>query len=239
MYAIYDERNEDIFDEKEFIISEAEGIIRKIQNDNPELFEKIKNMQDGVRCIRKSNDNKYVVLCRFGKHYSFYITDEKGDILSQNEDEAIRLIKAEPSEIGFKNMPEGANKIISNTFNVFRKRMKESQLDKDKRFKSRTKEQDYVIRNLELQLTNLNEFSEEYEQRKITISNLLRIFSATISTGINKHLRILYRKRLSGEELLSELIRIVNEYDLLRERKNIEEDKQEIPKIICGEIFIK
>lgn len=239
MYAVYDERNEDIFDEKEFIVSEAEGIIRKIQKDNPALFEKIKNMQDGVRCIRQSNENKFVILCRLGKHYSFYITNEKGKILSQNEDEAIKLIKASPSEMGFNAVPKGANKVISDIFNVFRKKMKESLLNRDKRFKSRTKEQDYIIKNLESQLINLNEFSDEFEQLKITISNLLRIFSSIISTGINKHLRIFYKKRLTGNELLSELIRIANEYDLIKERKSSEKIKQEIPKIICAEILIK
>ncbi len=239
MYAIYDERDENIFDEKEFIVSEAEGIIRQLQDNNPELFEKIKNMQDGVRCIRRSNENKYVILCRLGKHYSFYITNDKGEILSQNEDEAIKLVKAEPNEIGLSNVPEGANKIISDTFNIFRKRMKESQLNKDKKFKSRTREQDYIIKELESLLTNLNEYTQDYEQRKITISNLLRIFSSIIPTGINKHLRIFYRRKLSGDELISELVRIVNEFDLLRERKNIEEDRREIPKMICGEIFVK
>jgi len=239
MYAIYDIRDDGIFDEKEFLISEAEGVIRQLQDNNPELFEKIKNMQDGVRCNRKADENKYIILCRLGKHYSFYITDENGEIISQNEDEAIRLVRAEPNEIGLKELPSKANSIISKTFDVFRKKMKESQLDKDRKFKSRTREQDYILKELEILLNNLNEFSEGYEQKKLTISNLIKIFSSVIPTGINKKLRMFYRKRLSGNELISELVRIVNEFDLLKERKTIDLEKQEIPKVICGEILVK
>ncbi|MBC7334341.1 MAG: helicase, partial [Actinobacteria bacterium] len=116
MYAIYDARDEGILDEEEFIVSEAEGIIRKLMRENPSLYEKIKNMPDNLRCIRKAKDENqncgFVIFCKKGNRYSFYVLDTKGNLITQNDDEALKLLKANPDEVGLSEIPKGANKII-------------------------------------------------------------------------------------------------------------------------------
>ncbi|MBM3708702.1 MAG: hypothetical protein FJW69_10280, partial [Actinobacteria bacterium] len=169
MYAIYDTRDESILDEEEFIVSEAEGIIRKLMRENPVLYEKIKNMPDNLRCIRKFQDNNqnanFVIFCKKANSYSFYVLDDDGNLITQNDDEALKLLKAEPDEIGISELPKGANKIIQNTFNEFKEKMRRIELEREKRFASKSSEQSYILNILKHEMGNLNIFSDEYEDR--------------------------------------------------------------------------
>jgi len=238
MYAIYDKRDEAILDEEEFIVNEAEGIIRKLMREDPSLYEKIKSMPDNLRCIRKFSDNNFVIFCKKANSYSFYVLDGEGNLITQNDDEALKLVKAEPDEVGLKEMPDGANKIIKNTFNEFKKRLKQIELEREKRLTSRTSEQNYVLDILKQEIGRLNNFSDEYEERRAKLNELYNIYEGILPTAVIRRLRKLKRDRVDGAELERELIRIKNDYGLTKERKIIEPEK-ELPKIICSEIFKK
>ena len=238
MFSIYDKRDEGVLDEEEFIINEAEGIIRKLMRENPSLYEKIKNMPDNLRCIRKIQDNKYVIFCKKENSYAFYVLDGEGTLITQNDDEALKLIKAEPGEVGLEAAPKGTNKIIQQTFNDFKEKMRRIDLERDKRLTSRTAEQNYVLNNISQERDNLNRFSEDYENRKIKLNELYEIYEKVLPTAVIRILRKLRKNRVEGKELEKELIRIKNDYGLTKERVKIELEK-EVPKIICSEIFIK
>jgi superfamily II DNA/RNA helicase len=236
MYAIYDKRDEEVLDEEEFIVNEAEGIIRKLMRENPDLYEKIREMPDNLRCIRKADDDKYVVFCKKGNSYAFFILDKDGNLITQNDDEAIKLIKAEPEETSLDSVPKGANKIIQKTFSDFKEKMIRIELERDKRLTSRTAEQTYVLNSIEQERGRLNKFSEDYEERKMKLNELYEIYEMVLPTAVIRRLRRLKRDRVSGKELERELIRIRNDYSLTKE-KVLSEPEKEIPKIICSEIF--
>jgi superfamily II DNA/RNA helicase len=238
MYAIYDKRDEAILDEEEFIVNEAEGVIRKLIRENPSLYEKIRSMPDNLRCIRKSSDNNFVIFCKKANSYSFYVLDGEGNLITQNDDEALKFVKAEPDEVGLEEMPRGANKIIENTFNEFKKRLKQIELEREKRLTSRTSEQNYVLDVLKQEIGRLNNFSDEYEERKAKLNELYNIYEGILPTAVIRRLRKLKRDRRDGAELERELIRIKNDYGLTKERKIIEPER-ELPKIICSEILTK
>ncbi|MEA2015895.1 MAG: helicase-related protein, partial [Actinomycetota bacterium] len=238
MYTIYDKRDETILDEEEFIVNEAEGIIRKLMKENPSLYEKIKSMHDNLRCIRKGTDSEFVIFCKKADSYSFYVLDDKGNLITQNDDEALRLLKADPEEVGLDEMPKGANKIIKDTFNKFRKRLRQIELERKKRLRSRTAEQSYVLDILKQEMDKLNNFSDEYEEKKAKLSGLYNIYDNILPTAVIRRLRKLKRDKIDGQELESALITIKNNYSLTKERKIIEPEK-DVPKIICSEIFKK
>jgi len=237
MYAIYDKRDEEVLDEEEFIINEAEGIIRKLMREDPQLYEKIKDMPDNLRCIRKGKNDKYVVFCKKGNSYSFYVLDGDGNLITQNDDEAIKLIKARPGEAGIESTPKGANKIIRQTFNDFKEKMRRIELERDKRLTSRTAEQTYVLNVIEQERDRLNKFSEDYKDRKIKLNELYEIYERILPTAVIRRLRRLRKNKFEGRELERELIKIRNDYSLTKEKILVEPEK-EIPKIICSEIFI-
>jgi len=238
MYAMYENRNESILDEEEFIINEAEGIIRKLMRENPMLFEKIKNMPDNLRSIRKAEDDKFVIFCKKANSYSFFVLNGDGNLITQNDDEALKLIKAKPEEVGFEEVPKGANKIIQKTFNDFKEKMRKIELERDKRLTSRTAEQNYVLSNLKAAVDNLNTFSEDYEERKIKLNELYEIYEKVLPTAVIRRLRKLRKNKVGGQELEKELIRIRNDYSLTKE-KTVTETEKELPKIICSEIFVE
>jgi superfamily II DNA/RNA helicase len=238
MYAIYDKRDESILDEEEFIVNEAEGIIRKLMKENPLLFEKIKGMHDNLRCIRKSSDDKFVIFCKKANSYSFFVLDGEGNIITQNDDEALKLLKASYEEVGLTEMPKGANKIIKNTFNEFKERLRKVELEREKRLSSRTDEQSYVLDILKYEIDNLNNFSDEYSERKAKLNELYNIYENILPTAVIRRLRKLKKDKVDGGELESALIKIKNNYSLTKEREIVKPEK-EIPKIICSEIFKK
>jgi len=238
MYAIYEKRDESILDEEEFIINEAEGIIRKLQKENPELFNKIKNMSDNVRCIRKKEKEKFVIFCKKGNSYSFYITDKEGNIITQNDDEALRLVKAEVNEAGLAKLPKGANRIIQNIFNKFKEKIEKIKAERDRRLGSRKVGQDFVLKSLDSLREGLNSFSIDYEERKNKIDELYDIFSNILPTATHRVLKKLKKENIYGEELIKELIKIRNEFSLSKERKGEIVREDEIPKVVCSQIFV-
>ena len=240
MYAIYDKRDENTLDEEEFIFNEAEGIIRKLMRENPDLYEKIKNMPDNLRCIRKTKDNnqdaKFVIFCKKANSYSFYVLNGEGNLITQNDDEALKILKAEPDEVGLSELPKGTNQIIQNTFNEFKEKMKRIELEHEKRFTSKSTEQSYILNILKHEMDNLNIFSDEYENRKNKLNELYAVYEKTLPTAVIRRLRKLKKDKIEGKELESALIRIKNDYELTKEERIFEPEK-EIPKIICSEVF--
>src|SRR5205085_6749368 len=67
MYAIYEKKGGQLSlfeDEDEFLdLNEAEEILRQLQRENPEEFERISNLRDGIRAARPSTTKGLYVFC--------------------------------------------------------------------------------------------------------------------------------------------------------------------------------
>lgn len=142
----------------------------------------------------------------------------------------------EPDEPGLGEIPKGANKIIQETFKNFKEKMRQIELERDKRLSSRTAEQNYILNNISQERDKLNSFSEDYEERKMKLNELYEIYEKVLPTAVVRKLRRFRKNRIEGKELEKELIKIRNDYGLTKE-KLISEPEKELPKIICSEIF--
>ncbi len=80
--------------------------IRKIRDDNPDLFEKIKKLPKKARTARKSKDasSKLLTYFRKGKLQKFFVVEDDSSRMSSEIDfvEAAKILLAKPSEKRFK-----------------------------------------------------------------------------------------------------------------------------------------
>ncbi len=94
---------EDEFEESELKYLE---IIKKIQEENKELFEKIKTLPKKVRSIKKNNEKAYHLLTylRQGNLKKFYICSKESEAIEVDFLSAIKLLESNENEKSVKNL---------------------------------------------------------------------------------------------------------------------------------------
>jgi|Deesub1362A_J573_1020465.scaffolds.fasta_scaffold00194_40 superfamily II DNA or RNA helicase len=243
MYAIYDENPEELdrFEEEDekVKVSEAEDIIRKLQKEEPELLERIKNISMGVRSARQSPDgNKYrFVFLKKGNYKRLYLLDPKGNIVFEDEAKILKIIKCNKDEPVLK-IPPGYNKTVSDMKKKFSQMVKEAE-DAGEKVKLTTGQR-YIKKAL-------NEFRKEVEvsefedakEKEDLISKIVefeRVFTTEIpSKPLNKQLTLIKNNEIKGEELMKKLEILYYDHNLARMVEEIEEKEDPLTYIVCSE----
>ncbi|MGC8943397.1 MAG: helicase-related protein [Caldisericia bacterium] len=235
MYAIYsgDEKILDKYDEEESLnIDELRNIVNDIKRNNPNYFEKIINMPDGVRSAKGSGKEKYLyTYLKCGDYEKLYLLDENGNIINDDLDTIINIIKCEPSEkIGKKD-----NEIFELIPQIKRNFDKEVEDLRKLKLVSKklTPQQRYVLDELKIYYGKTDNL-----EIKELINQFSDIFNKELLPIIQKELRIIKRDGLKDDKLIKYLKELVLKFNLLRERKEEEIEKKEEPvKIICSELI--
>lgn len=237
MYAIYsgDEKILDIEDVDESInFQELKNIITKIEINNPQYIEKIKNMQDGVRSYKGFGKEKYLyTYLKCGDYERLYLINEKGEIVDDDLENILTLIKCGPSEeIG--NKDKEIFKILPDIKRKFEDEIK-FLMDKKTISKKFATQQNYVIKELEI----IYEKNDNPEIKEMA-NKYYEIFKKELIPVVQNELKIIKRGNYRGDLLLNKLKEIVNKYNLSRESKEVEKKEEEDRvKIICSEIINK
>ncbi|NLD43705.1 MAG: helicase, partial [Chloroflexi bacterium] len=101
MYAIYEGHDIEQFEADEegeglLDLSEAEEIIRRLREQDPEMFERITSLADGIRCGRRVGVRETYVFCRAGRYRRLYLLDEEGSVLSSETPKVLAWLRCEP-----------------------------------------------------------------------------------------------------------------------------------------------
>jgi hypothetical protein len=104
---LFQDQNEEFID-----INEAEEILRSLQKDDPNEFERISELRDGIRSAyaRMSNEETYV-FCQAGRYQQVLPMDKEGVTNSRDIPTVLSRIKSskkEPASI----LPKGHNQKI-------------------------------------------------------------------------------------------------------------------------------
>lgn len=243
MYSIYDENPEELdrFEEGDdkVKVSEAEDIIRKLQAEEPETFERIKNISMGVRSARRSPDgNKYrFVFLKKGNYKRMYLLDGGGNIVSEDEAKILKILKCEKDEPVLK-IPPGYNKTVSGMKRRFSDIVKEAE-EIGERVKLSTGQR-YVKKALNKYRRDVETWEiEKVGEKEDTISKIVefeRVFTKEISSKpLKKQLILIKNNEIEGEELMKKLEELYHDYQLAREVEKMEEEKDPLTYIICSE----
>jgi superfamily II DNA or RNA helicase len=234
MYAIYGgdsaqvaqmegDIEEDLLD-----LNEAEEIIRQLRNENPEEFDRIARLRDGIRTGKQSETYKGMyVFCQAGRYRQLFLVDNEGNILSRDIPRILGSIKVVWEERGYR-LPDDYNRAIMRVKQLFAEEAKHRQADRDHSI-SLTQGQRYVLRELKIIFDET-----EDEDVKGQINLLEKTFRMRVTTAINKELNLLRRNGVTGDDLLKSLRDIYLQHNMRDwlDNRNGRDERANVPRII-------
>jgi superfamily II DNA/RNA helicase len=237
MYAIYEKKGSQLslFEEdEEFLdLNEAEEILRQLRKEDPAEYERIANLQDGIRSAKYSAQRGIYVFCQAGRYQQLFLVDEHGDILSRDVPRILGTIKATPETLQAVQ-PENYNQAVMRVKRRFVEEVKHRQAEREHTL-SLNQSQRYILR----ELRELFKLAAD-EDEKAQINVLEKAFRGPITTAINRELNLLRRNTLRGRDLLKSLGQIYFQHNMHQwiEHRNRQIADGEVPRIICSEALM-
>ena len=241
MYAIY-QGDAAVLDQQEgddepFSLLEAETIIRQLRDNDPDRFERIRTMPDGVRSSRASLDQPGTfVLCEAQdkrgetRYRRLFFVDNAGKTITNELPTIIRAIRCALDEERLA-LPMAYNAVIQSVHKQFEKEVRERQSEL-RHTSSRGLGREYALQQLRV----------IYEQGAIASDQQLAAHLSTLfaytqfSRRCHNELNALRVKAAQGDELLEQLRRIALDYGLEALHNDADErDVVLITRVICSE----
>ena len=177
MYAIYEQKGDQLslFDDDEELmdLNEAEEMLRLLRRDDPEEFERIANLRDGIRAAMPKSSRGTYLFCQAGQFQQLFLLDEAGEIVSRDISRILNTIKCTPDLPGGR-LPPDYNQTVMRVKGVFAQEIRHRQTER--RHRSSLKlAQHYVIR--ELQLIFREETDEDVRQSIMALERCLSRFN--------------------------------------------------------------
>ena len=238
MYAIYQGDPSVLEDEPEadiFNLLEAEELMRQLQRTDPDRFQQIAAMPDGVRSARHAVDKPGLfVFCQAGSYQRLYLVDEEGHCTADPQ-QAIRAIRCEEDEPTLA-LPAGINERIAAVKRDFDAEVRNREAE-IRYTVGKALGRDYALSELRL----VFEAAEDAEE-KARLAFLSEIFTAVpLTARAHRELNTLRRGRITGQALVAQLLRIVRDYNLEEAHRAIADRTDEaplIPRIVCSEALL-
>lgn len=242
MYAIYDERpeklSEDDDDESETSVAvslaDAEERFRQMRSEDPDEFDRISRLPDGIRSVKKASKKGAFVLCKSGSLIESRIVDPKGKVIEKDIIKILQTLKSE-SEKAEGHLPSGYNTVVSDTLkefaNVAMKRQSNLAIGEKLR-----PEQRWVID----QLKSLFRKYEKNADLRSEIELLDKVYRKPLPRAAERALRQVKLQGLKNMELLNRLKDIFRTYELNKSRDG--RDKEIIddpPVLVCSEALLE
>ncbi len=239
MYTIYSRGQIGRFEEDEideFIdYSEAEEIIRQLREDEPELYRRIANLRDGIRCGRPAAQNGVVALCRAGHYHQLYLLDSDGEIITRDLPYILGLLKCEPNTAAAP-IPDGYNRAIMAMKQHFDQEVQFRNAERQHTV-SLTVAQRYVLRELRLFYDTVQD--DDLGRQTTVLEAAFR--QPSPRPAVRAELNRIKREGITGMALLDALSRVYHVHGLRtsRPRREVErEENDELPRIVCSEALV-
>ncbi len=239
MYTIYTQGQIGRFEEDgvdEFVdLNEAAEIIRQLRDDEPDLYDEIVNMRDGVRCGRRSERPGSVVFCRAGRYRQLFLVDADGEVITREIPRILNLLKCEP-ETPAESLPNGYNDVVMDVKQKFDREVEERRAEQQHTV-SLTHAQRYVRR--ELQLLYGQAEDEDLRQQIAVLEAAFR--RPAPLPAVRSELNRIKREGITGEALLEVLTEIYHVHGLDRapeRREAAPEENDALPRVVCSEALV-
>jgi superfamily II DNA or RNA helicase len=235
VFSIYADMSENILDVDggiSTVFDEAEKILNQLELDNPAEYNRIINLEDGIRSTQLAEEKGTYAFLKAGNLNRLYFLDGKEgrDAIG----EILKLIQTSPNEKTKAEITiEEHIKRLAPIYKKFKEEIKRRQL----LFSSAsiTTEQKHFQEQLRI---SYNLFSVKNDSLKIRIDKLNRIFQKEIPDYAKTELRSLKKMKLSEELMIEALEQLVNKNQIEKfQKQTLEMDALSI-KTICSESFI-
>lgn len=236
MYAIYESQPSQLSfladeEEERYIdLNEAEELLRQLRQEDPEAFERIQKLRDGIRGGRPSGRDQTYVYCRAGDYHRLYLVDKQGEIITTDVARILGAIKADQTTPGLTRLPENYNQRVMAV-----KRKFEAEV-RNREATQRTYRPTAAQLFIRQQLQSLYAEVEDVERRMV-IEILERAFTSRRPTeALRRQLNSIHRTRMTGDILYNRLIELRNEFDLYdtADSGSARPASDDIPRIVCS-----
>ncbi|NLO06113.1 MAG: SWF/SNF helicase family protein, partial [candidate division WS1 bacterium] len=190
-------------------LADAEQLIRDIQRNRPDEYERIAELPDGVRSARLLDHDKarFFVYCRAGDFHQLYLADADGEIVSSDLSEGLEAVECEEEEPR-QELPSNINAAVTRVKRHFDRIVREMQARRQTRPRP-TAGQRYALDHLREQ-----RMTADPDDRQSVFDPLIEAFQRPVSTAIRRRLNFLRSEKLEGEALLRQLRRLYTEHRL-------------------------
>ena len=234
MYAIYEQDNAqlNLFEDSQetgMSFIEAEEILRQIKRQDPEEYERIENLRDGIRTGIPATTKGTYILCRLGSYQQPCLFDEEGQRLTADPAEILKKLECDPKLEG-KPVPPEHNSRIAKHQEDFASENKNRTLFS---LRQLTPAQRYISKELRL----LSSTSKDTE----AISGLDQAFRLPLTEVIKRDINRLQRQKITGEDLLTELTILYHRHnmaDLEKHQRQSNEESESSARVVCSAAFV-
>lgn len=234
MYAIYEQDNAqlNLFEDSQetgMSFIEAEEILRQIRRQDPEEYERIANLRDGIRTGIPAATKGTYILCRLGTYQQPCLFDEVGHLLTGDPSEILQKLECAP-ELEGQPVPPEHNVRVAKHQKEFAEQNKSRTVFSIRQL---TPAQRYILKELRV----LNSTSKDTG----TISSLNQAFCLPLTEVIKRDINRLHRRKITGDELLTELTILYHRHnmaDLEKHQRQSDERSESYAKVICSASFI-
>jgi superfamily II DNA/RNA helicase len=242
MYAIYEQsqgKQLNLFDSEPTEVTnltDAEETLRQIQRDNPNEFDRIVNLPNGIRTAKLAPETGTFVFCESSnindssanRYPQLFLLDRSGEIISRDISKILSIITAK-EDTPTALLPQNHNQTVTQTLRRFSKEVRDRKNEQHS-FKLNPA-QKYVLRELEKLFKNDIE-----EDLKLIIHELIKTVESIHNQTILRELKIIKDNGFVGQPLLNKVIDLYRQYDLKAQINSTPQPKNNlsISKIVCS-----
>jgi superfamily II DNA or RNA helicase len=234
VFAIYADNDENVLHSDDNILTiydKAENLLLQLQKDDPEEYNRITNLKDGVRTSCKVDNTGFYAYFRSGNiHRMYFNTGEK---TIDNIPEILKLIEAKPNDPKPVKVDEVTHtQELQKLYAQFKNELIARQTEMAS--VQRTSEQEYFLNRL---LASFNLFNDKPDWRK-KVNELHDLYSKPIPDHAKRLLRNLKRVQPSDEKMVESLQDFIASANIREYQDREMESEQMMIRTICSESLI-
>lgn len=234
MYAIYEQDNAQLNlleDSQETGMSfvEAEEILRQIKRQDPEEYERITNLRDGIRVGIPADTEGTYIFCRLDSYQQLCLFDENGQLVTTDSSEILQQLQCDPELQGQQVPPEHNARVAKYQKDFVAQNRNRAVFS----MRQLTPAQRYILKELRLLSSTSNDTT--------VISKLDRAFCLSLTEAIKREINRLHRRKITGDELFTELTILYQRHnmaDLEKHQHKSNAQSESYAKVICSASFI-
>ncbi|MBP9003460.1 MAG: helicase [Candidatus Hydrogenedentes bacterium] len=239
LYAIYDERSEVLADAEEgdetiMDLVEAEEFFRRMRQEDPEEYQRICELRDGIRCGRVGRGPHALALCASDGFQQFYSCDG-GEVQPVDIETALSWLRCAP-DTPRESLPRQHNTRVMEILRRFREDA-ELRRNQQNRLQRLRPGQRYVLKRLGDFAAQTN----DPELRRFA-DTLYEAFIKPLPAALHRQLNGFRRHNQSDEDFMKALKLLYFEYGLDRMQAPGEAGQnqpEDAPRVIASEAFIE
>ncbi len=235
MYAIYEQHGEQLslLEESEapsFGLSEAEELLRQLKRQNPQEYQRIAELRDGIRTGIPAEVEGTYVFCRDERNRQLVLLNENGTEKTTDIAEILRLLQSNAELRGKPVSPEH-NARVTEVQEKFAGQIRGVQNAFPKPNLSRA--QRYILQELRM----LSSTSSDS-----VLGQLEQAFRGRLTESLKREITRLQREKIAGEALSTALKNLYHRYNLAALGSGEAQPDKPVRapiKVICSAAFVK